>query len=58
MDIKTARQHYSNILKNINHNDKFEQFIDYFQRTWFSVSDSDATKYYFNLWNYSYKSNF
>ena len=58
MDIKTARKHYSNIIKNINRNDKFDQFIDYFERTWFPVNDSDVTKYDFNLWNYSDKFNF
>jgi len=58
MDIKTARNHYSNDIKNINHNDKFDQFIDYLERTWFPVTDSDITKYDFNLLNFSNKFNF
>ena len=52
MDIETARKHYFNVIKDINHNDKFRQCFDYFERTWFPVTDSDPTIYGFNLWNY------
>ena len=58
MDIKTARNHYSSVINTINHYEKIDQFIDYFERTWFPVTDSDVTKYDFNLWNYSDKFNF
>ena len=59
MDIKTARNHYSSVINNINHNDKFDQPIDYFERTWLNIdSNNNKTKFDYDIWNYYGKFDF
>ena len=58
MNIKTATEHYSNILKYIEHNDKIDEFLEYFENIWFPVQEGDNTKFEFNLWNYANKFQF
>ena len=58
MDINTSREHYSIILKTISHNNKIDDFLEYFESTWFPVKEGDNTKFEFDLWNYANKFNF
>lgn len=47
MKLEDARNYYKLILDKIPKNNKFDEFIDYFEKSWFPKSESDTTKYDF-----------
>ena len=58
MDLEPARNFYNLVLENIPKNDKFDEFLEYFQDTWFPIGNNLNTLYDFDLWNYSNKFKF
>jgi len=45
-------------LDKIPKSNKFDEFIEYFEKSWFPKSESDTTKYDFSLWSYYDKFDF
>ena len=58
MKLEDARKYYKLVLEAIPKIDKFDEFIFYFEETWFLKNNEANTKYEFTLWGYSGKFNF
>lgn len=50
MNYKDAVRYYKKIKEEFsNDNEKFEEFYEYFEDTWFSMMDPDSSKYKFKI---------
>ena len=58
MNLKEAHIFYKIINDKFSINSQLENFYDYFEDTWLSLTDSDKTKFDFYMWNYKNKFNF
>ena len=58
MKLEDSRNYYKLILDKIPKSNKFDEFIEYFEKSWFPKSESDTTKYDFSLWSYYDKFDF
>ena len=55
MNLKEAREFYKIIKDKFSTESRFENFLDYFEDTWIALTDSDKTKFDFDIWNYKNK---
>ena len=58
LEIDEARDFYNAVLKIIPKDEKFAEFIEYFEETWFPINEECSTKYDFDLWSYVNKFEF
>ena len=57
MPIKQAREFYLKIKEYFDEG-IFENFYNYFERTWLNIDENETVKFDFNLWTYYEKFDF